>query len=226
MSFFLLGLNSYNYPDPHSFATDYRSVGFRECAAEVARYLVAVEGMDLQDPLRLRLLGHLQCYSTQREIVTKSTFQNSWNSVSPHPTINSQYSSTTVSAMGSMVGSSQQNNQSELAMTPQTSHHGLSNSAFTDSRLSHSDIQSTSIQGNMSRLSGSGNIPSHHQMTTMNSTNQQPSSSLIPSIPQLHRQLPMTFNMNPMQSMMSQNGGGYDPNSSKPYRPWGSELAY
>lgn len=222
---FISGLNSYNYPDPHSFATDYRSVGFRECASEVARYLVAVEGMDLQDPLRMRLLGHLQCYSAQREIVSKSTFQNSWNPVSPHPTINSQYSSSTVTAMGSMV-STQQNSQSELAMTPQTSHHGLSNSAFTDSRLSHSDIQPSSIQGNM-RLTGSGNVPSHHQMTSMNSSNQQGSSSLIPSIPQIHRQLPMSFNMNPMQSMMSQNGSnGYDINSSKPYRPWGSELAY
>ncbi|VDI19040.1 hairy and enhancer of split related with YRPW motif [Mytilus galloprovincialis] len=222
------GLNSYNYPDPHLTA-DYRSVGFRECASEVARYLVAVEGMDLQDPLRMRLLGHLQCYTAQREIVSKTTFQNSWNSVSPHPSINSQYGSSTVSTMGSMV-TTQQNSQSELAMTPQTTHHGLSSSAFTDSRLSHSDIQPpSSIQGNM-RLSGGGNIQSHHQMGSMNSTNQQPSSSLIPSIPQLHRQLPMSFNMNPMnpmQSMMSQNGAnGYDINSSKPYRPWGSELAY
>ncbi|CAG2115757.1 unnamed protein product, partial [Medioppia subpectinata] len=43
--------------DPQKFATDYHSIGFRECSAEVARYMVAVEGLDLQDPLRLRLIS-------------------------------------------------------------------------------------------------------------------------------------------------------------------------
>ena len=51
---------------------DYRLVGFRECAAEVSRYLVSMEGMDLQDPLRLRLIGHLQCYGAQREASAKT----------------------------------------------------------------------------------------------------------------------------------------------------------
>ncbi|KAL8568448.1 hypothetical protein ACOMHN_064331 [Nucella lapillus] len=70
------GITSYNC-DPHTVAMDYRYVGFRECAAEVARYLVAVEGMDLQDPLRMRMLSHLQCYSAQREAAAKtSTLQS------------------------------------------------------------------------------------------------------------------------------------------------------
>ena len=67
---FVLGLNGYNI-DPTSLAMDYRTVGFRECAAEVARYLVTVEGLDIQDPLRLRLMSHLQCYSSQREAASK-----------------------------------------------------------------------------------------------------------------------------------------------------------
>ncbi|XP_059484348.1 hairy/enhancer-of-split related with YRPW motif protein-like [Neocloeon triangulifer] len=50
---------------------DYRGLGFRECAAEVARYLVSVEGMALEDPLRLRLLSHLQCFAAQREMASK-----------------------------------------------------------------------------------------------------------------------------------------------------------
>lgn len=41
---------------------DFRSVGFRECAAEVARYLVAIEGLDSHDPLCVRLLSHLHYY--------------------------------------------------------------------------------------------------------------------------------------------------------------------
>ncbi|KAL1115653.1 hypothetical protein AAG570_005943 [Ranatra chinensis] len=54
--------------DPSKLAMDYHSIGFRECAAEVARYLVTVEGLDLQDPLRLRLMSHLQCFAAQREL--------------------------------------------------------------------------------------------------------------------------------------------------------------
>ena len=50
---------------PPDSSLEYHGLGFRECSAEVARYLVAVEGLDLQDPLRLRLLSHLQSYAAQ-----------------------------------------------------------------------------------------------------------------------------------------------------------------
>lgn len=50
---------------------DYHIIGFRECAAEVARYLINIEGMDIQDPLRMRLISHLQCFVAQREISVK-----------------------------------------------------------------------------------------------------------------------------------------------------------
>ncbi|XP_023325074.1 hairy/enhancer-of-split related with YRPW motif protein 1 [Eurytemora carolleeae] len=52
------------YPDQR-MAMDYQNVGFRDCVAEVSRYLVAVEGMDLQDPLRLRLMAHLHNYGSR-----------------------------------------------------------------------------------------------------------------------------------------------------------------
>jgi YRPW motif-containing protein len=51
------------YPDHHRVAMDYHAVGFRDCAAEVSRYLITVEGMDAQDPLRLRLMAHLHTYT-------------------------------------------------------------------------------------------------------------------------------------------------------------------
>lgn len=47
---------------------DYRLMGFREAVAEVARYMVSVEGMDAKDPLRLRVLSHLENYLAQREL--------------------------------------------------------------------------------------------------------------------------------------------------------------
>ena len=59
-------------PNSHRFAMDYHGFGFRECAAEVARYLSSVEGLDSQDPLRLRLMSHLQIFAAQRGVVASS----------------------------------------------------------------------------------------------------------------------------------------------------------
>ena len=42
------------------------SAGFRECMGEVSRYLVAVEGMHIEEPLRLRLMSHLHAFSATR----------------------------------------------------------------------------------------------------------------------------------------------------------------
>ncbi|XP_005392251.1 PREDICTED: hairy/enhancer-of-split related with YRPW motif protein 1 [Chinchilla lanigera] len=55
------------YFDAHALAMDYRSLGFRECLAEVARYLGMIEGLDASDPLRARLVSHLNNYASQRE---------------------------------------------------------------------------------------------------------------------------------------------------------------
>lgn len=57
---------------------DYHNIGFRECASEVARYLVTIEGMDIQDPLRLRLMSHLQCFAAQRELASKQAGTTTW----------------------------------------------------------------------------------------------------------------------------------------------------
>jgi hypothetical protein len=42
---------------------DSHASGFRECIDEVSRYLVAAEGFDVQHPLRLRLISHLECFT-------------------------------------------------------------------------------------------------------------------------------------------------------------------
>lgn len=48
--------------DSTKLAMDYHAVGWGECAAEVGRYLVTMEGLDERDPLRQRLLSHLQSF--------------------------------------------------------------------------------------------------------------------------------------------------------------------
>nr|CAD7401939.1 unnamed protein product [Timema cristinae] len=98
------GLNAFLLPagmdvltcDPHKFAMDYHNLGFRECASEVARYLVTVEGLDIQDPLRLRLMSHLQCFAAQRELATKQSSGNvpwSYGPADPGNCVSQHYSS-------------------------------------------------------------------------------------------------------------------------------------
>ncbi|KAE8288739.1 Hairy/enhancer-of-split related with YRPW motif protein 1 [Larimichthys crocea] len=58
------------YFEAHALAKDYRSLGFRECLAETARYLSIVEGRESTDPLRIRLVSHLSNYASQREVHT------------------------------------------------------------------------------------------------------------------------------------------------------------
>ena len=53
-----------NNPDRNRSMVEHQNVGFRECMGEVLRYLVAAEGMHLEDPLRLRLMSHLHAFST------------------------------------------------------------------------------------------------------------------------------------------------------------------
>uniref|UniRef100_A0AAV2MD76 Hairy/enhancer-of-split related with YRPW motif 1 n=1 Tax=Knipowitschia caucasica TaxID=637954 RepID=A0AAV2MD76_KNICA len=56
------------YFEAYALAKDYRSLGFRECLAETARFLSIMEGRDSADPLRLRLVSHLSNYASQREV--------------------------------------------------------------------------------------------------------------------------------------------------------------
>lgn len=63
----VLFTSSCNFTGPEGYdstklAMDYHAVGWGECAAEVGRYLVTMEGLDERDPLRLRLLSHLQSF--------------------------------------------------------------------------------------------------------------------------------------------------------------------
>lgn len=51
---------------------DYRIMGIRECVAESARYLTSVEGVDMKDPMRIRLLNHLENFLSQRELAVNA----------------------------------------------------------------------------------------------------------------------------------------------------------
>ncbi|XP_022176113.1 hairy/enhancer-of-split related with YRPW motif protein-like isoform X1 [Myzus persicae] len=78
------GLDTLAY-EPSKYAMDYHNIGFRECATEVARYLESVEGMNGRDPLRERLLSHLQYFAAQREYAAKSPAAAGHHNAPPPP---------------------------------------------------------------------------------------------------------------------------------------------
>ncbi|GIX91511.1 hypothetical protein CDAR_201241 [Caerostris darwini] len=182
------GVDVFNF-DPHSFAVDYHGVGFRECASEVARYLVGFEGLDLQDPLRLRLMSHLQCFSAQRDLaISSSPHQNS----SPSPWF------TTLPAMPTPQYPSFQarNSPRDLSMYS-------SSSSGTDRRPSSA---SSGLSSESSRLSPS-RIRSHLPISPVALN----ASALIGNFGRTSMGLPES----PAQR-----------SPVKPYRPWGTEMAY
>jgi hypothetical protein len=75
-------LKEFNEAKDDKFKNECKLIGFRDCVLEVSRYLVQQEGLDLQDPLRLRLLSHLQCVSEQNYIIKEEELQLS-QSASP-----------------------------------------------------------------------------------------------------------------------------------------------
>lgn len=208
----LAGFDAFSF-DPHKFAMDYHSIGFRECASEVARYLVASEGMDLQDPMRLRMMSHLQCYAAQRELALKS---------SAHASVWNPSAFTTPSQFPS---------SSTMSIATHTS--SVTDSSGYTPHLSALD--SNSMSSHMMPPPPplfSASKPGHHSASDASS--QVAASASSPYTPSGAANI-MTPVGGHQMSSSGQYFGGYAPpgassqhqgGSVKHYRPWGAELAY
>ncbi|KAK7788469.1 hypothetical protein R5R35_001775 [Gryllus longicercus] len=224
--------------DPHKFAMDYHNIGFRECAAEVARYLVTVEGMDIQDPLRLRLMSHLQCFAAQRELATKQATAAAaaaapWGSYgapapggpppppppagapqpfhAPSPAAAGLHPQATAAAGdGGSSGLHPPPPAFDVAASSQCSNATPPSTAVTSSAAS--SAQSRLAQG------------------------QPPPSALTPLASPAYPAAQYHMNLNAFPAAPAglghhlQQGGAYGPAGASaqrtPYRPWGAELAY
>ena len=223
------------YGEAHAYAMDYRVLGFRECASEVARYLVTVEGMDIQDPLRLRLMSHLQCYMAQREFQSRQHYPSV---PGPH----TQYSSTATHGQTPVLGHSQHN---AITAPPGSDSHGAlpSGGNTNDNRQMLPMISSSTSNDNggschsrhpMTPAATATSASSHHSSHAQSSNISQPTSmtSMTSSIPSIHTQYPgVTYNNLPVLSPngFSPTTNSHNPHTAigvKPYRPWGSEMAY
>lgn len=235
---------------------DYHNIGFRECAAEVARYMVSVEGMDVQDPLRLRLMSHLQCFAAQRELSNKppvlanNNSSNISSTVSPASTPAPTTNNTTPSS-GSAPAPPPSNSQSWPFPPPPPTYNNYTPNAPPTGSVQHHHHQHIAPAPSMHY-----GMTDYGGMDGSNSYNPPPSSRLVqavhhPSMPHHHPHAGHTMttlqpvqhhhhhpassapapyphvNHHPFPSLAAQNATySTSGNQVKPYRPWGAELAY
>nr|XP_045592474.1 hairy/enhancer-of-split related with YRPW motif protein 1-like [Procambarus clarkii] len=230
------GLDALAY-DPNKFAMDYHNIGFRECAAEVARYLVTIEGMDIQDPLRLRLMSHLQCYAAQRDLANKQAASSwGWGTSQPPPTPSYPSGSSLSGFQGHVLphhGSSHHPSPHHTPSVGLDQSHGMS--AFSAPSSSGANEVGTSGcnlggGGQVPRLPTTGAGAPHVPAVTMSTA----------STPHTNYHLNLnahTFpangpsnipNLSLSGNPAAYNPGGLQPGGAgvKPYRPWGAEIAY
>ncbi|XP_075210323.1 hairy/enhancer-of-split related with YRPW motif protein-like [Lycorma delicatula] len=190
------GLDALAY-DPSKFAMDYHNIGFRECAAEVARYLVTVEGLDIQDPLRLRLMSHLQCFAAQRELASKQG-PPPW--LPPTPGHGHGLDS---------AGNSSFDTSCEAASTPIAT--------------SSSASPSTPTLTPLTPVSGGGYHHHHHHHQHPPPPPPYHQTPYVPPPPHHHN--PQMNHQN-YSSHHSNDNNQVASQIQKPYRPWGAEVAY
>ncbi|XP_076593362.1 hairy/enhancer-of-split related with YRPW motif protein 1-like [Chaetodon auriga] len=200
------------YFEAHALAKDYRSLGFRECLAETARYLSIIEGRESTDPLRIRLVSHLSNYASQREVHT-GLEHLAWGSAYgtapahlPHPLLL----------------------QHPQGRTPASRSNSSPPSSSSSSSTSSSSSSSTEASGT-SRLSvlpptESLRVPPNGSLSlSLPVPTSKLSPPLLSSLSSLSA-FPLSFGAFPLVSPSAL--GTVSPSStlSKPYRPWGTEI--
>lgn len=236
--------------DPQRFAMDYHIIGFRECASEVARYLVTIEGMDIQDPLRLRLMSHLQCFVAQRELSAKSSAASmtstNWTSLqnSYQPNYPTQGYQTTYPAAPTTPSSNQQTNSNQLNNSFNSSY--MSTTAPSSSYLipqSPAEYSSSGYGTTSNNTSSSSNVNTSNSsnnavtstspvpVTSTNDSSQETNQPIYTDLSNTNDRLQLNLggnyhygNANQLYANSANNG--YNNNNSKPYRPWHPEMAY
>ena len=220
--FCLPGFDAFSF-DPHKFAMDYHSIGFRECTTETARYLVHVEGMELQDPLRLRLMSHLQCYAAQRELSLKtSAHASAWNPAAfttPHqfatPAVPSQ--STHHSSHSSEYWNPPSISSSATSSSMDSSHHHHHQMSMSHGHMMpppSSLIKSSTSPPLVSSSCPSSSSPSNHLYSSA-------THASLPSTSSGHQYFPPGYGQVVTSGQVNGSSG-----SVKQFRPWGGELVY
>lgn len=194
------------YFEAHALAKDYRSLGFRECLAETARYLSVVESRDSVDPLRLRLVSHLNNYSSQREV----------NTGLGHLAWGSAYGTVPCHLPQALLLQHPQGRTPRSTGSPASSSSASASPSTTDAGLK----TRLSIMPNTEpfRVPPNGTLPFGLPLTAS-----RLSPPLLSSLSSLSA-FPLSFSAFPLVSPAAMNAAGPSPTQSKPYRPWGTEI--
>lgn len=222
---------------------DYHSIGFRECAAEVARYLVSVEGMDVQDPMRLRLMSHLQCFATQRELSNKPVTSAAAAAAaaaavapapppvhSAPPSVGTPVSNNSWPFPGYTTSSTPVNSGHAFAGHPSAQQQATSG-MFDQSAGTTHHYHGMEMNGSFAHPSANA-ARLHHAphgaggtMATLQSV--QPGQYVHHHPAAASAPYPHHVNHHPFPTLSAQNAGyTTSGNQVKPYRPWGAELVY
>ncbi|XP_029307544.1 hairy/enhancer-of-split related with YRPW motif protein 1-like [Cottoperca gobio] len=195
--------------EAHALAKDYRSLGFRECLAETARYLSIIEGRDGTDPLRVRLVSHLSNYASQREVHT-GLEHLAWGSAYgtapahlPHPLLLQHPQGRTPASRSK--SSPPSSSSSSTSSSPSTEASGTSRLGVMPStetlRVPHNGSLALSLSVPTSKLS----------------------PPLLSSLSSLSA-FPLSFGAFPLVSPTALRTVSPSSTLSKPYRPWGTEI--
>ncbi|XP_033980299.1 hairy/enhancer-of-split related with YRPW motif protein 1 [Trematomus bernacchii] len=211
------------YFDAHALAMDYRGLGFRECLAETARYLSIIEGLDGADPLRIRLVSHLNNYASQRE-AHSGLSHLAWGSAfgSPpahltHPLLLQHQQGATLAPLPRSATSSP---QTPLSSTSSSSSSSSSSSADSHipgrrSGTPHSD------QGQIRVPPTTGAPSTLTHPALVSSSVSKLSNPLLSTL----SAFPFPFSAFPIMSPSSALSAPIPTSSvGKPYRPWGMEI--
>ncbi|XP_034755768.1 hairy/enhancer-of-split related with YRPW motif protein 2 [Etheostoma cragini] len=209
------------YFDAHALALDFLSLGFRECVTEVSRYLSAAEGLDSSDPLRSRLLSHLGSCSLQRDAAALAI-----SSYSPHPqhhlqqqphpfthTFHPHHWAAAVATAAAFRPPAY--GLSGLCVSPDSAGGGAPQRLTEASRRSVADSTTSSSSAHTplsaSLLSASFPMALHGGFPMLPPTSFHSSTTAATTSP-------------PMSSSPSSSAQTPHSSSSKPYRPWGTEV--
>ncbi|XP_049891237.1 hairy/enhancer-of-split related with YRPW motif protein 1 [Epinephelus moara] len=216
------------YFDAHALAMDYRGLGFRECLAETARYLSIIEGLDGTDPLRIRLVSHLNNYASQRE-AHSGLSHLAWGSAfgSPpahltHPLLLQHQQAAPLAPLPRSATSSPQTPLSTTSTSSSSSSSSSSSAAETHvpgrrsgSATPHSD------QGPI-RVPPTSAAPTTVQLPALVSSS---ASKLSPPLLSSLSAFPFPFSAFPIISPTTAISAPVPTSSvGKPYRPWGMEI--
>ncbi|KAM6959461.1 hairy/enhancer-of-split related with YRPW motif protein 1 [Aplochiton taeniatus] len=215
------------YFDAHALAMDYRGLGFRECLAETARYLSIIEGLDSTDPLRIRLVSHLNGYATQRE-AHSGLGHLAWGSAfgSPpahlaHHLLLQHHQGAPLAALPRSATNSPPTSSS-AASTPSSS---TSSSSSSSSSASATESHGTARRSGTPHSESLRGPPSSVATTVLPPGLSPPSSSkLSPPLLSSLSAFPFPFSAFPLISPAALSPPVPVASLGKPYRPWGMEI--